>query len=94
MNKPDDSDKDYTTFEALFQPTAPFFEQYEPDHPPHPRETLSFRGFVRSLVYHFVKGCESGRQLLTDIETAAPELELELVKRSTFFDAFQRFPAA
>ena len=94
MSKPDDSDRDYTTFEVLFQPTEPFFEQHEQDHPPHHRERLSFRGFVRALVYHFVKGSESGRQLLTDIETAAPELELDPVKRSTFFDAFHRFPVA
>jgi hypothetical protein len=45
-------------------------------------------------VYHFAKGCESGRQLLTDAATAEAELELEEVKRSTFFDAFQRFPVA
>jgi hypothetical protein len=46
------------------------------------------------LIYHFVKGCESGRQLLTDTLTAAPELGLLKVKRSTFFDAFRRFPIA
>jgi hypothetical protein len=72
----------------------PFLDQHERDHPPHHREKLHFREFVRSLVYHFVKGAESGRQLLTDIETAAPELELDEMKRSTFFDAFQRFPVA
>lgn len=94
MSKPDGPTGDCTTFEVLFQPTEPFFEQHEQDHPAHHRETLPFRDFVRALVYHFVKGNESGRQLLTDIETAAPELELEPVKRSTFFDAFQRFPVA
>jgi hypothetical protein len=46
------------------------------------------------LIYHFVKGCESGRQLLTDTLTAASELGLPAVKRSTLFDAFQRFPIA
>ena len=49
---------------------------------------------MRLLVYHFAKGCESGRQLLTDVSTAETELELGEVKRSTFFDAFQRFPVA
>ncbi len=47
---------------------------------------------LRKLVYHFAKNCESGRQLVTDLETTPPELELGEVKRSTFFDAFQRFP--
>ena len=69
--------------------------QYCPDTrsaPSHHRETLHFTDFVKKLVYHFAKNCESGRQLVTDLETAPPELELGEVKRSTFFDAFQRFP--
>ena len=94
MNKPDDSETDCTTFDVLFQPLAGFLAQHERDHPPHHREQLHFKEFVRLLVYHFAKGCESGRQLLTDVSTAEPELELGEVKRSTFFEAFQRFPVA
>jgi hypothetical protein len=94
MAKPDDSEKDCTTFEALFQPLELPLAQHEHNHPPHHRETLPFRGFTQLLVYHFTKGCESGRQLLTDTLSAAPELGLLEVKRSTFFDAFQRFPTA
>ena len=92
MVNPGDSEKERTTFAALFQPLEAVLVQHERDHPPHHRETLHFKDFVRKLVYHFAKGCESGRQLVTDISTAAPELELGEVKRSTFFDAFQRFP--
>jgi hypothetical protein len=92
MVNPGDSEKERTTFTALFQPLEAFLVRHERDHPPHHRETLHFKDFVRKLVYHFAKGCESGRQLVTDISTAAPELELGEVKRSTFFDAFQRFP--
>ena len=92
MVNPGDSEKERTTFAALFQPIEAVLVQHERDHPPHHRETLHFKDFVRKLVYHFAKGCESGRQLVTDISTAAPELELGEVKRSTFFDAFQRFP--
>ena len=94
MTKPDNSEKDCTTFDVLVQPLETSLAQHERDHPPHHRETLHFRGFVQLLIYHFVKGCESGRQLLTDTLTAAPELGLPKVKRSTFFDAFQRFPTA
>jgi len=94
MAKPDDSEKDCTTFDMLFQPIRAFLEKHERDHPPHHREKLHFKGFVRLLVYHFTKGCESGRQLLTDVSTAASELGLGKVKHSTFFDAFQRFPVA
>ncbi|MEJ2711151.1 MAG: IS4 family transposase [Anaerolineales bacterium] len=94
MSKPDDSKTNCTTFDVLFQPLARFLAQHERDHPPHHREELHFKDFSRLLVYHFAKGCESGRQLLTDVSTAEPELELGEVKRSTFFDAFQRFPVA
>lgn len=94
MSKPDDSKTNCTTFDVLFQPLARFLAQHEGDHPPHHREELHFKDFARLLVYHFAKGCESGRQLLTDVSTAEPELELGEVKRSTFFDAFQRFPVA
>jgi hypothetical protein len=94
MAQPDDPKTASTTFDVLFQPLKEFLEQHEHDHPPHHRETLHFKDFVRLLVYHFAKGCESGRQLLTDTATAESELELGEVKRSTFFDAFQRFPTA
>ena len=92
MTQPDDSERDCTTFDVLFQPLEAPVARHEQDHPPHHREVLHFAEFVRLLVYHFVKNCESGRQMLTDTLSAAPELGLTLVKRSTFFDAFQRFP--
>ena len=94
MIQPDDSEKDCTTFDVLFQPLETPLAQHEQDHPAHHREILRFAEFVRLLVYHFVKNCESGRQMLTDTLSAASELGLLKVKRSTFFDAFQRFPAA
>ena len=71
MTKPNDSEKDRTTFDVLFQPIKARLEQHERDHPSHHREKLCFKRFVRLLVYHFTKNCESGRQLLTDISTAA-----------------------
>jgi hypothetical protein len=94
MTKPNSSEKDCTTFDALIQPLESSLAQHEHDHPPHHRETLHFKEFVRLLIYHFAKGCESGRQMLTDVSTAEPELEMGEVKRSTFFDAFERFPVA
>ena len=80
----------HTTFDELWRPIKPFLEQHERDHQPHHRETFHFTDFVLKLIYHFAKNCESGRQMITDLETS--ELELGEVKRSTFFDAFQRFP--
>ena len=92
MSNSDAAKTDRTTFDVLFEPLGAFLEQHDRDHPPHPREKLPFKKFVRTLVYHFTQNCGSGRQLLTDVSTAEPELELGEVKRSTFFDAFQRFP--
>ncbi len=82
-----------TTFDELFRPLKGQLEQHEQVYPPHHRETFHFKDFVRLLVYHFTKGCESGRLLLSDRDSAEEKLELPEVKRSTFFDAFQRFPA-
>lgn len=92
MSNPDDAKTNSTTFDILIQPLAAFFAQHECDHPPHHLEKLHFKEFVRTLVYHFTENCETGRQLLTNVSTAEPELELAEVKRSTFFEAFQRFP--
>ncbi len=83
-----------TTFDELLEPIRKFLEQHKRDHPPHHREKLHFIDFVLMLVYYFVKGVESGRLLITDIKSAPPELNLSEVKRSVFFDAFKRFPAA
>ena len=90
--KPEGSEETYTTFDALMQPLAHPLAQHERDHPPHYRETLHFVEFVKLLIYHFSKGSASGRQLLTDVQSAAPALNLPQVAKSTFFDAFERFP--
>lgn len=94
MAKTKDAKQDSTTFDELFRPLEKPLEQHERDHPPHHREEFHFTDFVRTMVYHFTKGCESGGLLLTDLESAPPELNLPKVKHSTFFDAFQRFPVA
>jgi Transposase DDE domain len=92
--QPNDSEQpNDTTFDELFRPLEGQLEQHEQVHPSHHRETFHFKDFVRLLVYHFTEGCESGRLLLSDRDSAEEELELPEVKRSTFFDAFQRFPA-
>ena len=94
MDKQNDTEQNSTTFDKLLQPLEKFLEQHERDQQPHHREKLHFVCFVRLLVYYSIKGCESGRLLLTDIESARPELNLTKVARSTFFDAFSRFPVS
>lgn len=92
MTKINSSGDKQTTFDKLCEPINPGLEQHQRDHPAHHRERLHFPDFVRMLIYHFSKHCASGRQLVTDLETAPTELELGEIKRSTFFDAFERFP--
>lgn len=94
MAPPEGSGPDGTTFDELMQPLAGKLAGIEAQREVHHREALSFVAFVRLLLYYFVKGVDSGRQLVTDTISAAPELELVEVKRSTFFEAFQRFPVA
>ncbi len=81
-----------TTFDQLLQPLLEPLDQIEAQRKIHHLEKLSLRAFLPLLVYYFSTWVESGRQLLTDTLSAAPELGLDQVKRSTFFDAFNRIP--
>ena len=81
-----------TTFDELLRPLETTLETIENSRSIHHREVLSFTAFVRLLIYYFVKAPESGRQLLTDTLSADSSLGLAIVKHSTFFDAFNRFP--
>ena len=94
MNEPDDPEKKCTTFDQLIAPIMAKVAAIEESRVVHHRERLTFTAFVRLLVYYFVTPTESGRQLLTDVLSAAPALGLAKVSRSTFFDSFNRFPVA
>jgi hypothetical protein len=94
MNDPDGTELNCTTFDQLVAPIMPKVQTIETNRTPHHRESLTFIAFVRLLIYYFVTPTESGRQLLTDVLSAAPALGLEKVSRSTFFDGFNRFPVA
>ena len=92
MTQPQGSAPNTTTFDQLLQPIKDLLDELEAQRTIHHLEKLSLNAFVPLLVYYFTTWVESGRQLLTDTLSAAPELGLEPVKRSTFFDAFNRFP--
>ncbi len=92
MEKAEDAEVNDTTFDKLMKPVESKVASIEANRTPHHREVLSFTAFVRLLVYYFMMPNGSGRQLLTNVLSAAPELGLEPVKRSTFFEAFNRFP--
>jgi len=92
MNKPDDLEVNCTTFDQLIAPIMPKVNAIEASRTIHHRESLTFAAFVRLLLYYFVTPTESGRQLLTDVLSAAPSLGVAKVARATFFDGFNRFP--
>lgn len=92
MKEPDDLEVNCTTFDQLIAPIMTKVAAIEGSRAIHHRESLTFVAFVRLLIYYFVTPTESGRQLLTDVLSAAPSLGLAKVERSTFFDGFNRFP--
>lgn len=94
MSHSENNDTHETTFDELLSPLDDVLEKLESQRTIHHREVLSFTGFVRLLIYYFISTEKSGRQLITYIITAAKSLKLGEVKRSTFFDAFTRFPVS
>lgn len=92
MNELDGTELNCTTFDELIAPIMHKVQTIEANRTRHHRETLTFKAFVRLLIYYFLTPTESGRQLLTDVLSAAPILGLQRVSRSTFFDGFKRFP--
>ncbi len=92
MASSQDTNTNQTTFSKLLEPIKTKLKDIEAKRQVHHRETLSLTAFVHLLVYYFTTAVKSGRQLLTSTLSAAPELGLSKVKRSTFFDAFKRFP--
>ena len=84
--------EEVSTFQRLMQPLQPILQQIEGSRFIHHLETFPFTAFVTMLVYYCTQGIGSGRLLLTDIVSAPAELGLPVVSRSTFFDAFNRFP--
>jgi hypothetical protein len=86
------STEEMTTFERLMQPLKPALEEIEKERGIHHLEKLPLTAFVRLLVYYFTETIGSGRLLLTDVVSAPKALNLPGVARSTFFDAFKRFP--
>ena len=95
MVKTESKPPTHTTFDELYAPIADVVESIEEKRTPHHREALSFSLFVRILIYYFVNlPKSSGRQLITNLESVDPALKLHKVKKSTFFDAFNRFPVS
>jgi len=86
------TDEEITTFERLMQPLTLALEEIEKSRSIHHLEKLSLTAFVTLLVYYFTEIIGSGRLLLTDVLNAPKALNLPTVARSTFFDAFKRFP--
>lgn len=82
-----------TILDRVMKPLEDALETIEKNRKAHYLEKLSFIMFVRLLVYYFIMAIESGRLLITKIENSSSDLNLFPVKRSAFFEAFNRFPA-
>jgi len=81
-----------TTFQQMMKPLQSALEKIENNRFVHHLETLAFIPFVTLMIYYFTKRVGSGRLLLTDTFSVPSVLGLPTVARSTFFDAFNRFP--
>jgi hypothetical protein len=89
--------EDPLVFEVLYEPLEPIVEEEaqkcrENDQP----KKLFLQPFVRNLVYGFVMGLESLGLLVTHVRTSEHTAPLGLlpVGKSTYHEAFARFPAA
>jgi len=69
--------EEQTTFEELMGELESSLEKAEEEREINPNEKLSITGFTRLLVYYFVSGLESGRQL---IESTKSEDEASMAR--------------
>ena len=86
----------HTTFEELLAPLEKYLEVQgtQIDKQTDSRK-LFFADFTKKLIYAFVMGIPSLRQLITDLETNenCESLKLNLTPFSTMKDGFTRFPS-
>ncbi len=78
--------------QALQEPLLEALQETDTQAPVQ-NQGLAWPLFVRVVVYYFIAGIRSGRCLLTHLQHADPALGLPAdLKKSTFFEAFRRFP--
>ena len=83
----------HTTFDELADPIMGKAKEIEENRLKHHKETFTFLSFVRLLIYYFCGKVNSGRKLITSVQSEDQNLNLEPVPRSTHHNAFNRFPA-
>ncbi len=97
MSEPVTVPEDPLVFNALFEPLEPIVEAVAQQCPQNDQpKKLFLQPFVRNLVYGFVMGIGSLGLLVTHLRTAEQTVPLGLLPagKSTFHEAFERFPAA
>ncbi len=86
----------HTTFEEILAPLNKYFEEQgtQIDKQTGSRK-LFFVDFTKNLIYAFVMGIPTLRQLITDLETSdsSGSLGLKQTPFSTMKDGFTRFPS-
>ena len=97
MSEPVTVPPDPLVFNALYEPLEPIVEEVAQKCPSNDQpKKLFLQPMVRNLVYHFVMGLESLGLLVTHLRTSEHTVPLGLLPagKSTFHEAFERFPAA
>jgi hypothetical protein len=84
-----------SVFDKLMEPVQPFIEKQNQELIPHYLEKFSYYEFSRLLIFYYVSDIPSIALLLDTYlkkDLLSPALRLSKVARSTFNDAFERFP--
>lgn len=84
-----------SVFDKLMEPVQPFIEKQNQELIPHYLEKFSYYEFSRLLIFYYVSDIPSIALLLDTYlkkDLLSPDLKLSKVARSTFNDAFERFP--
>jgi hypothetical protein len=84
-----------SVFDKLMEPVQTFIEKQNQELPSHYLEKFFYDEFSRLLIFYFVSDIPSIALLIDNYlkkDLLAPALKLRKVPRSTFNDAFERFP--
>lgn len=80
-----------TVFTAMLERIMGVLQRIEDERPRHGNETLHWMEFVISLIFFFLKGCDSASDWARALEDAEPALNLPQIPRSTLSSKFYDF---
>jgi len=80
-----------TVFTAMLERVMGVLQRIEDKRLRHGNETVHWKEFVVSLIFFFVKGCDSAADWARALEDADPALNLPIIPRSTLSSKFYDF---